>query len=175
MPRAEIKMDTSSLNHLIKAMEELDRKVRNNALRKALKEGRSIYLKAARTLVPTKYKVLKKSLGFREKFKFAKGFAYSVIGPKRRAGKTIKGLERIPTKYAHLVEFGTTPHSVNSGSKKGKGLLGIAKKIFNLFTGLPHPGSRPKPFLRPAWDQNKSKILSEMEKILKSAIEGGSV
>jgi HK97 gp10 family phage protein len=173
MPRAEIKMDTSSLNHLIKAMEELDRKVRNNALRKALKEGRSIYLKAARTLVPTKYKVLKKSLGFREKFKFAKGFAYSVIGPKRRAGKTIKGLERIPTKYAHLVEFGAAPHTIGRGDITSDILLAAKRKYKS--TGLPHPGSRPKPFLRPAWDQNKSKILSEMEKILKSAIEGGSV
>ena len=172
MPRAEIKIDTSSLSHLIKAMEELDRKVRNKALREALKAGRKVFIAAARSLVPTKYKVLKKSLGFREKFKFAKGFAYSVVGPKRRAGRTIKGLERIPTKYAHLVEFGAAPHTIGRGDITSDILL--AKKRKYKSTGAMHPGAAPKPFLRPAWDNNKGKILAEMEKILKAAIEGQS-
>jgi HK97 gp10 family phage protein len=176
MPRASVSLDISSLKSLIKSMEEIDKKVRNKALKDALKEGRKIYLKAARGNVPTKYKILKKALGFRERFKFAKGFAYSIIGPKRRAGKTIDGKNRIPTKYAHFVEYGTAAHSIKKNSRTGKGVLGFAKRLILSFGGAyRHPGAAPNPFLRKSWDQNKSSVLSAMEKILKSAIEGGSV
>ncbi len=172
MPRAEVKIDTSSLNHLVSLMENIDKKIRNQGLRNALKVGRKIFLNAAQARVPKKYKVLMKSLGFREKFKFAKGFAYGVIGPKRRAGRTIKGLERIPTKYAHLVEYGAAPHTIGRGDITSDILLQAGRSYKSI--GKPHPGGRPKPFLRPAWDENKTAILAAMEAELKKALEEGS-
>lgn len=51
-----------------------------------------------------------------------------------RKGK-IKG--RIPSSYSHLVEFGTAPHWQP-----------------NRFGGIMHPGARPKPYMRPAYEQN---------------------
>lgn len=171
MPRAEIKIDTSSLKELVSLMENIDKKVRNKGLREALKAGKKIFLEAARMKVPKNYKVLLKSLGSREKFKFAKGFAYSVLGAKRRQGRKIKGLERIPTKYAHLVEYGAAPHTIGRGDITSDILLQNGRSYKS--TGKMHPGAKPKPFLRPAWDENKTKILAEMEKVLKAAIEEG--
>lgn len=56
----------------------------------------------------------------------------TIMGPRR--GK-VKG--RIPSAYSHLVEFGTAPHWQP-----------------NRFGGIMHPGARPKPWLRPAYEQN---------------------
>lgn len=44
--------------------------------------------------------------------------------------------------YAHLVEFGTKPH-INAG----------------MFAGSKHPGTAPRPFVRPAWDSNKDAAM----------------
>lgn len=171
MPRAEIKIDTSSLKELVSMMENIDKKVRNKGLRDALKVGKKIFLEAAKLKVPKKYKVLLRSLGSREKYKFAKGFAYSVLGAKRRAGKWIKGLEHIPTKYAHLVEYGAAPHTIGRGDITSDILIQKGRSYKS--TGNMHPGARAKPFLRPAWDQNKERILGAMERVLKAAIEEG--
>lgn len=56
----------------------------------------------------------------------------TLVGP--RAGKFKK---MRPMSYAHFVEFGTAPHWQP-----------------NRFGGIMHPGARPKPFLRPAYEQN---------------------
>lgn len=155
MPSASIHVDTSSLRSLLTLMEDIDKKVKTKGLRSALRAGRKLFLEEAKSRVPTKYKLLKKSLSGREKVKGAKGFAYAVLGPKRRAGEIIDGKERLPTKYAHLVEYGTAPH--DNGRKDGR----------------THPGSRPQPFLRPAWDASRDRILAEMKKILMATIEEG--
>jgi HK97 gp10 family phage protein len=54
----------------------------------------------------------------------------TLIGP--RSGKFRK---MRPSSYAHFVEFGTAPHWQP-----------------NRFGGIMHPGARPKPFLRPAFE-----------------------
>lgn len=45
--------------------------------------------------------------------------------------------------YARFVEFGTAAH-INGGR----------------FAGSKHPGARPQPFMRPAWDANKAAALA---------------
>jgi HK97 gp10 family phage protein len=49
--------------------------------------------------------------------------------------------------YAHLVEFGTAPHVI-------RGVFGgVIALPFGIFaTQINHPGSRPRPFMRPALD-----------------------
>lgn len=49
--------------------------------------------------------------------------------------------------HSHLVEFGTSPR-INKGK----------------FAGSEHPGSAPKPFMRPAWEATKGQVLEEIKK-----------
>lgn len=62
-------------------------------------------------------------------------------GVKREKGQIApyKRGQVYPRLYAHLVEFGSRPHSV---APKGSKMV------------LPHPGARPKPFMRPAFDES---------------------
>lgn len=47
---------------------------------------------------------------------------------------------------AHLVEFGTKPHRIEARAGGVLSWLGIAAKY------VQHPGAKPKPFFRKAWD-----------------------
>lgn len=56
----------------------------------------------------------------------------------------------------HLVEFGTAPHWQP-----------------NRFGGTMHPGARPKPFMRPAYDMSKAQIVLRAGESLVQAIFRG--
>ncbi len=56
--------------------------------------------------------------------------------------------------YAHLVEFGTAPH-VNGG----------------MFAGSQHPGTSPRPFVRPAWDEQQGVALAVLTDELRVQID----
>lgn len=62
------------------------------------------------------------------------------VGPDSSVEKqTQYGLRR-PVKYAHLLEFGTAPHY-----QPGRGVV--------------HPGSRPEPFLTPAYFETRDQVV----------------
>lgn len=79
-----------------------------------------------------------------------------VMGPRRGFDTVVvsrftgKAMRVDPAKYAHLVEFGTAAH-------------------WQPKLNWMHPGARPKPFLRPAWDAKQS----EAERILVEQIDAG--
>lgn len=54
-------------------------------------------------------------------------------------------------KIAHLVEFGTAPHQQPNRKRK-------------------HPGARPRPFFRPAFDAHSSEVLSELAQRVREAL-----
>ena len=76
----------------------------------------------------------------------------TLVGP--RAGKFKK---MRPSSYAHFVEFGTAPHWQP-----------------NRFGGTMHPGARPKPFLRPAYEQNIEKLAQAYFTQMKAEIEAAA-
>ena len=55
--------------------------------------------------------------------------------------------------YARFVEFGTGPR-INGG----------------IFAGSKHPGTRPQPFMRPAWDAMQGEALARITDELRSQI-----
>lgn len=59
---------------------------------------------------------------------------------------------RRPSKYAHLIEFGTAPH-------------------YQPKRGVTHPGSRAMPFLEPAYDANKEKVVKRYGEKIGPALE----
>ena len=176
MPRAEIRIDASALKGLLTVMEHIDNKVKRAGLKKALKDAGALVINDAKSIVKRKHSILYDSLGSKEKVVLRKGnqFAFSVIGATRRAGQKIGGIEKIPTKYAHLVEYGTAPHPIGKNDVTSEVLL-KRKNVSRKAQGSLHPGSRPFPFLRRAWEGNKAKALDVIAKVLKDTIDEGSL
>jgi HK97 gp10 family phage protein len=62
------------------------------------------------------------------------------VGPDASFEKQTQYGRRKPVKYAHLLEFGTAPHY-----QPGRGVV--------------HPGTRPTPFLTPAYYQTREEVV----------------
>lgn len=175
MPRAEIRIDSSSLKGLLSLLEQIDTKVKRQGMKTALQAAGKIVVHAALKRVAVKHRVLQNALDVREKvvLKSSAQYAYAVIGPRRRAGVKIGKLEHIPTKYAHFVEYGTAKHPAGEGDVTNEILLQRKDKNYKS-TGYMHPGGRPKPYLRPAWDETKDQALNIISAILGETIDKGA-
>lgn len=62
--------------------------------------------------------------------------------------------------HSHLIENGTKRHSLGKGVKRINGRVVKGEVI--------HPGSRPYPFMRPAFEQEAPGLIKEAKEILKS-------
>ena len=67
MPRAEIRIDASSLKGLLTLMEHIDDKVKRSGLKKALKNAGSLVINDAKSIVRRKHSILYNSLASKEK------------------------------------------------------------------------------------------------------------
>lgn len=142
-------------------LSSLSRAIRSRILRKAMRAGAKIVHAQLKRNAPRRLGALRASIAIRIKTKRRGGVTYAVIGPKRRfkgrKGSKIAGKNVLPTKYAHLVEKGTKPHSLRKrGSADGA-------------VGKMHPGARPKPFISPAWESTRDAAVAA----IRSAIEDG--
>ncbi|MBW8814034.1 MAG: HK97 gp10 family phage protein [Caulobacterales bacterium] len=64
---------------------------------------------------------------------------------------------------ASQVEFGVRPHVIKP--KKGEVLeIWRGGQIAGVAREVQHPGARPKPFMRPAFEQSAPTVLSEMQR-----------
>lgn len=54
-------------------------------------------------------------------------------------------------RIAHLIEFGTAPHSLARGASRRKNFLQDQPPF--------HPGTRPHPFFRPAFESTKDEVF----------------
>ena len=85
----------------------------------------------------------------------------------RSVSTDVKGLEAtIHTsnlKYAPMVEFGTKAHIIRPKSKKALYWKGASRPVKQ----VSHPGSKAKPYLIPAFEDEKDKFIND----LKEAIE----
>ncbi len=61
--------------------------------------------------------------------------------------------------HSHLIEYGTKRHSLGKGVKRINGQI--------VQGDVSHPGSRPYPFMRPAFEQEAPKLIKEAKEILK--------
>lgn len=140
-------------------IEILEKKLGRGAMRVALTKASRLVVADAKKRVPVRTGMLKKSLRAKVKTYPRRGVVMAIIGPSRSAvvqadfgdGKlrTIR-----PSKYAHLVEFGTKSHGVWK-----------VKKL-----SIP-PGSPPRPFLRPALEATKDAARAKYAAELAPAIQ----
>lgn len=127
-------------------------KVERNILRGALRAG-------MKTVQP----VAKQNIHSRSG-ELAKGLK---IGTKARGGIVIANLKATGRhrSVAHLVEFGTKAHAIKA---RGGGFLSFLGMFIK---EVAHPGAQPKPFMRPALDQQSGAAVNAAAAYMKERLQ----
>ena len=154
-----IDFDVNGIEKLEKEFKNLDQKVGTKLIKKANRAGAKILLKEMKARVPVGTGTLKKSLGILVGKMKGKGSRLKV-GARRGKNQKHDGF------HAHFIEFGTVAHFIK---KKGEGVLSIFGKVFG--KEIEHPGSKAKPFMRPAADAKASEVVQAIGKELGKLIE----
>jgi HK97 gp10 family phage protein len=168
-----LKARLTGLNDIVRALDDIEKKAARKGIRKGINDGTKLLVQSARAYVPVDTKALKKAIGRRVKGYRSGKFVIGVVGarmdsprkPKKFAKEVVRRGERktqyvVPAYYAHLVEFGTQPHHIGKGSS-----IRQSRR-----SGRMHPGARPKPFLRPAWDEQGAAAQALIRQRVKEAI-----
>lgn len=94
--------------------------------------------------------------------------------PQSKTGNLRKGLKKKYSKkatggtvtskaaHSHLIEFGTRPHKI---AVKNKKVLSDERTIFG--KEVMHPGTKPRPFLQPAYYAERSNYIEGLKKAVK--------
>jgi HK97 gp10 family phage protein len=126
---------------LDEALRTLSPKIEKNIMRSALRAGVNVIKNEAKHEVPVKSGALRKSLKVTTKSK--NGTVTAVL----------KADSRIAP-HAMLIEFGTRPHKIKP---RNGGALVINGHVV---ADVEHPGSRPRPFLRPSYDSKAPQAIA---------------
>lgn len=190
MPAIADGPNLTGFKELSEKLQRLADQVSKKAQRRALAAGAVVVREDARRRVSVRSGSLRKSIvsGTRQTASTKEVYGYVTIAAKAfrinkkgkakvvsakvqkaRNAKYVRG-EIYPRNYAHLVEFGTSPHSVRSGATNS-GVAGFLSRWGAELDGRLHPGARQKPFMRPAVDSNGEQISAAIEKVLRAAIE----
>lgn len=125
---------------LAKALQDLPVKLEKNVLRGALRAGGKVFEAEAKRRVPVRSGKLRDSIRVSSRIRGG-----TIVTSVKAGGGKNKVF------YAHLVEKGTAPHVIiaGGGSFTGK-VLAAGARILGF--KVDHPGSAPRPFMRPAFD-----------------------
>ena len=159
-------VEIKGLAELHKTLQELPAKIEKNVLRGGLRAGARVLEEEAQRLVPVGIP----SGSARERYGTAPGdLKKSIRVSVRTSSKT--GAVRAQVKagnkkawYAHLVEFGTARHWIRPKNRKSLFLAGIFKEVID------HPGARPKPFMRPAFDGKARAAIDAMADYIRARL-----
>lgn len=136
----------------------LDLKTERKFGMQALRAGARVIIKDARKRVPVKTGLLRRR-GFITKA--AKGRRNEIV-----LTLGTRGGKNAPW-YAHLIEFGTKPRTIKA--RKAVLVNPESGQVFG--KTVEHPGTRAKPFFRPALDENKTEVLEAIGKKLFDLLE----
>lgn len=81
----------------------------------------------------------------------------------RRVFSAAKGVVFVGEKYGKYVEFGTRPHIIRPKNAKMLAFRVGGQLVFA--RQVNHPGSKPYPYMKPAFEENKNKVLKEYAKV----------
>lgn len=82
---------------------------------------------------------------------------------KKYVKKDVGGFVKATAPHSHLIEFGTKRHSLDKGAKKKVMVINgnpVSGEII-------HPGSKPRPFMQPAYYQERSNYIEGLKKAVK--------
>jgi HK97 gp10 family phage protein len=114
-------------------LQSLPVKVEKNILRAALRAGAAVFREQAKANAPVESGALRRSI------------KVSVDSKSGRVTAKLKAGGKLAP-HAQLVEFGTKPHTITAKKDSGLTVGG------NIVSSVDHPGAKPHPFLRPAFD-----------------------
>lgn len=128
-------------------LQSLPAKMETNVMRSALRAGAAVYLAQVKQNIPVRDGDLRASARITTKKNRDGSVSASVKVGNRQAF------------YAQMVEFGTRPHVI--APRTGGGM-----QINGQFVGgaVEHPGSRPRPFMRPAADAQFTQAVAAVQK-----------
>lgn len=159
---AEQFQNVKGLSDLQKFLDQLPVKMEKNVMRGAMRAG----MKHVETQAKSNAPVGKpNSVNARLYGGYAGALRDSIrLGTSARGGKVTAYVRaggknkrsRADVFYAHFVEFGTRAHTI---AAKGKGWLAFAGVFVKKVS---HPGTAPKPFMRPALDSQATTALNTM-------------
>jgi len=165
------KTEILGLKELEQALSVFPVKFEKAVMRGAVRAGTNVFLKRAKSLVPTESGDLKRSLRV-SSAKAPRGTVKARLtagGSRKKGGKSVY--------YASMVEFGTgsfysgigrkskrRPYKISGKTKKG---LTLGNEIR---TEVMHPGIKPQPFMRPALDGGQNEAIQAMADYIKTRI-----
>lgn len=147
-------VDVRGFRDLDNLLRELPNKVAGQVLRNAVNEGARIIRDEAKSRVPVKTGRLRRSIRtFVRRTGVSTGMAIAI------------GVRGKLTHIARFLEFGAAPHVIKVKNAKALGVPGRPVRKVH------HPGSSPKPFLRPAFDTKIGAAVEAMKKRLKLELD----
>lgn len=123
-------------------LNQLPAKIEANVVRGGLRAGAIVIKNAIQDACPVDDGDLKNSVKVSGRIKKK----YGLISYRVRVGDK-------KAWYAHLIEFGTKAHEIRAKDGKSLFIGGLMR------TNIHHPGARPKPFIRPSFDQHEQQAL----------------
>jgi HK97 gp10 family phage protein len=160
----------SGLKELDDLLKQLPVKIERNVMRGAMRAGQKVIADAAKSNLRQNGSVdtgeLERSVRIRfqrksEKFGWIRAF---VMAGNKQAY------------YSHMVEFGTASYYSGSGRTVGKPYQITPKVAGSLVLGgvfresVMHPGIKPKPFMRPAIDNNSDAAIKAVVQYMEKRI-----
>lgn len=155
-------LDIKGLSQLDQVLKELPAQIEGRVVRGGLLAGQRVIAQAARDNLEGENAVktgeLKKSVRVRFKKKSQQygWLRYEVVAGNKKAW------------YAHLLEFGTASYYTGKGKTVGKPYEIKPKNRKSLFVAglfkeqVTHPGIRPRPFMRKAFDEKSKEAIEAM-------------
>ena len=75
-----------------------------------------------------------------------------------------EGLVKAKTSYAHIVEFGAKAHIVKAKNKKALPISAGGELVLRKSAKI--PARKGRPFIKPAFEEEEPKLVSNMKKVL---------
>jgi HK97 gp10 family phage protein len=138
-------VEIRGLAELHKALQDLPAKIERNVLRGGLRAGAKVMEAEAARLCPEGLPTLDGVKRGARRGELKRSIRVTMRASKSTVRATLKAGNKVAW-YAHLVEFGTARHWIKPKNRKSLFVAGLFKEVID------HPGARPKPFMRPAFD-----------------------
>jgi len=138
-------VEIKGLAELNKALQDLPAKIERNVLRGGLRAGAKVMeAEAVRRCseAPPTFDSVQRGA---RKGELKRSIRVTMRASQGTVRARLKAGNRLAW-YAHLVEFGTARHWIKPKSRKSLFIAGLLKEVVD------HPGAKPKPFMRPAFD-----------------------
>lgn len=157
----------SGVDNLVKNLSGLEGKMAKKILGKANSKAIRPVIQAAKRESRATSSTISKAIGLRNA-RYKKGQIHSVVVGVRNLASLAKDRPKVhfltggwsmrkhdPRHTAHLVELGTRPHMI---------------PIPSLKVTVRHPGTQPKPFLKPAMENNVNAVIRKHADTLRAEI-----